>query len=176
VSVAVVRDLRTGLRLQTPQEVAAFEQDLLAEFVLARASAGISDGTIRADVAGVVELRDWFGRPLWEITAKDVDGYFGRHLREAMPGTRVRKAAAFSVYFEFLELRHKPNIHAATGFVVESPLDEVNRPRGGLTPGCGSRRHLVRSPNCSKGGRTSGPRPASTRRWCGTTPRAGWSA
>ncbi|MGB8379903.1 MAG: hypothetical protein WCG47_01425 [Dermatophilaceae bacterium] len=131
MSVAIVRDLRPGLRLQTPEEVAAFEQDLLAEFVLARASAGISDGTIRADVAGVVELRDWFGRPLWEITAKDVDGYFGRHLREAMPGTRVRKAAALSVYFEFLELRHKPNIHAATGFVVESPLDEVNRPRGG---------------------------------------------
>ena len=131
MSVAVVRDLRPGLRLQTPEEVAAFEQDLLAEFVLARASAGISDGTIRADVAGVVELRDWFGRPLWEITAKDVDGYFGRHLREAMPGTRVRKAAGLSVYFEFLELRHKPNIHAATGFVVESPLDEVNRPRGG---------------------------------------------
>jgi hypothetical protein len=48
-----------------------------------------------------------------------------------MPGTRVRKAAGLSVYFEFLELRHKPNIHAATGFVVESPLDEVNRPRGG---------------------------------------------
>ena len=131
VSVAVVRDLRPGLRLQTPEEVAAFEQDLLAEFVMARASAGISDGTIRADVAGVVELRDWFGRPLWEITAKDVDGYFGRHLREAMPGTRVRKAAGLSVYFEFLELRHQPNIHAATGFVVESPLDEVNRPRGG---------------------------------------------
>ena len=69
MSVAVVRDLRPGLRLQTPEEVAAFEQDLLAEFVLARASAGISDGTIRADVAVVVELRDSFGRPLWDITA-----------------------------------------------------------------------------------------------------------
>jgi len=119
VAVAVVRDLRPGLRLQTPEEVAAFEQDLLAEFVLARASAGISDGTVRADVAAVVELRDWFGRPLWEIAAKDVDSYFGRHLREAMPGTRVRKAAGLSVYFEFLELRHKPNIQAATGIVVE---------------------------------------------------------
>lgn len=131
MSVAVVRDLRPQLRLETPEEAAAFEQDLLAEFVLARSSAGIADSTIRADIAAVVELREWFGRPLWEITAKDLDGYFGRHLREAMPGTRVRKASAFGVYFEFLELRHKLDIHAGTGFVVESPLDEINRPRGG---------------------------------------------
>ena len=27
----------------------------------------------------------------------------------------------------------QPDIHAATGFVVESPLDEVNRPRGGTS-------------------------------------------
>ena len=37
------------------------------------------------------------------------------------------------MFFEFLELRHQPDIHAATGFVVESPLDEVNRPRGGTS-------------------------------------------
>jgi integrase/recombinase XerD len=37
------------------------------------------------------------------------------------------------VFFEFLELRQQPDIHAATGFVVESPLDEVNRPRGGTS-------------------------------------------
>jgi integrase/recombinase XerD len=131
VSLAAVRDLRPHLRLETAEHVAAFEQDLLAEVVLARSSAGIADGTVRADVAAVVELREWFGRPLWEITPRQVDDYFGRHLRAAMPGTKVRKAAAFAVYFEFLELRHKPDIHAATGFVVESPLDEVNRPRGG---------------------------------------------
>lgn len=131
MSLAVVRDLRSHLRLETSEEVAAFEQDLMAEFVLARSSAGITDSTIRKDVAAVVELREWFGRPLWEMTPQDCDRYFGLHLREAMPGTRVRKAAAFAVHFEFLELRHKPNIHAATGFVVESPLDEINRPRGG---------------------------------------------
>ena len=62
VAVAVVRDLRSRSRLETPAEFAAFEQDLLAEFVLARSSAGISDGTIRNDVAAVVELREWFGR------------------------------------------------------------------------------------------------------------------
>jgi site-specific recombinase XerD len=34
------------------------------------------------------------------------------------------------VYFEFLELRHKVEIHAMTGRVVECPIDEMNRPRG----------------------------------------------
>jgi site-specific recombinase XerD len=131
VSVAVVRDLRAGLQLETPEQVAAFEQDLLAEFVLARSSAGIADATIRADVAAVVEARQWLGRPLWQMSAQDADGFFGRHLRQAMPGTRVRKAAGLAVYFEFLELRHKSAIHVATGFVVECPLDEMNRPRGG---------------------------------------------
>jgi integrase/recombinase XerD len=59
VSLAVVRDLRAGLRLETAAEVAAFEQDLLAEFVLARSSAGVADATIRQDVATVCQLREW---------------------------------------------------------------------------------------------------------------------
>jgi len=64
VVLAAVRDLRPELRLETADEVEAFEQDLLAEFVLARASAGITDTTIRCDVTAVVGLREWFGRPL----------------------------------------------------------------------------------------------------------------
>ena len=130
MSVAAVRDLRVGLRLRTLEEVAAFEQDVLAEFVLARASAGVADATIRNDVTMVVEVRQWFDRPLWELTPQDVDRYFGSHLREAAPATRRHKACALQVYFEFLEVRYKPAIHAATGRVVECPVDEVNRPRG----------------------------------------------
>ena len=133
MGLAAVHNLRPQLRLETPDEVAAFEQDLLAEFVLAHASAGITDVTISADVAAVVALREWFGRPLWEMTARDLDRFFGQDQRGLAPGTKVRKAAAFAVFFEFLELRHQPAIHAATGFVIESPLDEVNRPRGGTS-------------------------------------------
>jgi len=65
MSLAVVRDLRPGLRLETAEEIAAFEQDLLAEFVLARSSAGVADATIRNDVAMICQLRDCFGRPIW---------------------------------------------------------------------------------------------------------------
>ncbi|MGA8516851.1 MAG: site-specific integrase, partial [Pseudonocardiaceae bacterium] len=83
MSLAVVRDLRVGLRLETAAEVAAFEEDLLAEFVLARSSAGVADATIGQVVVTVCQLREWFGRPLWELSAADVDRYFGAHLREA---------------------------------------------------------------------------------------------
>ena len=100
--------------------------------MLARASAGITDTTISSDVAAVIGLREWVG-PVWELAARDLDQYFGRDQRSLAAGTKVRKAAAFAVWFEFLELRHQPAIHAATGFVVESPLDEVNRPRGGTS-------------------------------------------
>src|SRR5260370_32122969 len=107
--------MRPHLRVETPDEVGAFEQDLLAEFVLARASAGITDTTISADVAAVVGLRAWFGRPLWELAARDLDRYFGADQRSLAPGTKGRKAAAFAALFEFLELRHQPAVHAATG-------------------------------------------------------------
>ncbi|MEJ8660784.1 hypothetical protein [Streptomyces sp. MS1.AVA.4] len=103
MALAVVRDLRPELRLETSEEVAAFEQDLLAEFVLARASAGVLDDTIRGDVGPVLGLREWFGRPLWEMEAHDLDRYFGRHRRDSASGTKVRQAAAFAVFFEFLE-------------------------------------------------------------------------
>ena len=66
-------------------------------------------------MAAVAGLREWFGRPLWEMTARDLDWFFGVGQRGMAPGTKVRNAAAFAVFFEFLELRHRPAIHAATG-------------------------------------------------------------
>ena len=176
MSLAVVRDLRPQSRLSTAEDVAAFEQDLLAEFVMARASAGVTDGTIRTDVSIVVELREWFLRPLWQMQPQDLDRFFGRHQRELAAGTKTRKAAAIGVFFEFLELRHKPEIHAATGWVVESPLDEVNRPRGGRTRGCASHRRRRRSTCCSLAGGRTWPGRASMRRWHATTPQRGCPA
>ena len=50
MSLAVVRDLREARAPAGPGELAAFETDVLAGFVLARAAAGLSDNTIRSDV------------------------------------------------------------------------------------------------------------------------------
>lgn len=108
----------------------ALETDLFAQFVFARASAGMVDGTIRDDISSLETIRDWLGRPLWEMTPDDADRYFGHQLRGAAPTTRTGKAATLRVFFRFLELRYKADIYQLTGSVVECPLDEVNTPRG----------------------------------------------
>lgn len=130
MGLAVVRDLREYRAPATPEEIADFATDVLAEFVLARASAGLADGTIRSDVGHLEQIREWFGRPLWEMDPADADAYFGKVLRGAAKGTRLARAQALTTFFAFLELRHQAEIHALTGRVVECPIDEMNKPRG----------------------------------------------
>jgi integrase len=134
LSLALVRDLREQRAPASAEELADFETDVLAGFVLARASAGLADSTIRNDTGHLALIRDWFGRPLWEMQPADADAYFGRVLRDARPSTRTGRAAALAVYFQFLELRHKVEIYNLTGRVAECPLDEMNRPRASVDP------------------------------------------
>jgi hypothetical protein len=130
LSLAVVRDLRERRAPASPEEIAAFETDVLAGFVLARASAGLADGTIASDVGHLEQVRTWFGRPLWDMEPTDADAYFGKVLRTAAKGTRLARAQALTTFFAFLELRHQVEIHALTGRVVQCPIDEMNKPRG----------------------------------------------
>jgi hypothetical protein len=57
----MVRDLRDSRAVAGPDELEAFETDVLAGFVLARAAAGLSDGTISSDVIHLEQVRAWFG-------------------------------------------------------------------------------------------------------------------
>ena len=100
-----MRDLRELREPSSAEEIEAFETDVLAGFVLARASAGLVDSTIRNDVNHLELVRDWFGRPLWEMQPADADAYFGKALRDAKPSTRAGRAAAVTVFFQFLERR-----------------------------------------------------------------------
>lgn len=129
MALTAVADLRERRGPGSADEIEAFETDVLAGFVLARASAGLVDETIRNDLSNLQQVRVWFGRPLWEMQPADADAYFGRVLRQCAPATRTHKAGALSVFFEYLELRHKIEIYNLTGTTVESPLDEMNRPR-----------------------------------------------
>ncbi|WP_309236676.1 site-specific integrase [Micromonospora sp. S-DT3-3-22] len=130
LGLAVVRDLRDRRAPASAEEIERFEVDVLAGFVLARASAGLTDGTVRGDVSQLEQIRDWFGRPLWEMEPADADAYFGRVLRGAPSGTRLARSQALRTYFAFLELRFQAELHALTGRVVACPIDEMNRPRG----------------------------------------------
>ena len=130
MSLAAVRDLRVHRSAASAEELEQLEVDVLAGLVLARASAGVTDATIRSEVSNLEQLRAWFGRPLWELQPTDADVYFGRALRGAPSGTRLARSQALRTYFEFLELRHKVELHQLTGRVVACPIDEINRPRG----------------------------------------------
>lgn len=57
--------------------------------LLARASAGLADGTISGDVNHLEQVRAWFGKPLWDMESADADAYFGQVLRAAAKGTRL---------------------------------------------------------------------------------------
>ena len=174
MALALVRDLREHRVPASAEELAEFETDVLAGFVLARASAGLADRTIRNDTGHLELIRDWFGRALWEMQPADADAYFGKVLRDVRPSTRIGRAAALTVYFQFLELRHKVELHNLTGRVVECPLDEINRPRASVDP-------QLRVPPAEQeieqlfaGGAGSWRPAASSRRPPATTPPPGW--
>ena len=75
MALALVRDLREHRTAASAEELADFETDVLAGFVLARASAGLADSTIRNDTGHLELIRDWFGRPLWEMQPADADSF-----------------------------------------------------------------------------------------------------
>jgi integrase/recombinase XerD len=99
LTLALVRDLREHRVPASAEELAGFGTDVLAGFVLARASAGLADSTIRHDTGHLELIRGWSGRPLREMQPADADAYFGRVLRDARPSTRTGRAAALTVYF-----------------------------------------------------------------------------
>ncbi|GAA1285086.1 hypothetical protein [Saccharothrix xinjiangensis] len=79
-------------------------------------------------------MREWFGRPLWEMRPTDADAYFGRELRTVAASTRTGRAGALTLYFDFLELRHRAEVYNLSGRPVECPLDEANRPSRSVEP------------------------------------------
>ena len=130
MALAAVRDLRDHRASASVEDLEQLEVDVLAGFVLARASSGVTDATVRGEIGHLEQVRTWFERPLWEMEPADADAYFGRVLRGSPSGTRLAKSQAVRTYFEFLELRHGAELHAMTGRVVECPIDDMNRPRG----------------------------------------------
>ena len=84
----MVRDLRVARAPVTAEDLAALQTDVLAGFVLARAAAGLSDGTIASDVLHLEQVRAWFGLPLWDMEPADADAYFGKVLRDTKTSDR----------------------------------------------------------------------------------------
>jgi integrase len=66
---------------------------------------------------------------VWEVEPAHADRFLGQDQRHAAPETRRGKAGAIDLFFRFLEVRYRGEIHELTGRLVASPIDACNRPR-----------------------------------------------
>lgn len=128
-SLAVVHDIHSPRSLDAPDAAAAFQEDLFAEFVLARSAHGAADATVRAELAAVTEFLAWAGCYAWEVEPGDGDRFLAKAQRDKAVKTRQMKASRIATFYRFLEVRYQGEIHRLTGRVVTSPIDDVNRPR-----------------------------------------------
>ena len=129
MALGVVRDLRSPRSLDAPGEAAAYQEHLMAEYVLARLAHGVTDGTIRGEITAVEQFLEQAGVFAWEAEPAHADRFLGQAQRHQAPETRRGKAGAIDLFFRFLEARYRGEIHELTGRVVTSPIDACNRPR-----------------------------------------------
>jgi integrase/recombinase XerD len=100
-SLAVVRDIHSLRSLEGPEDALAYQQDLLAEYVLARSAHGVTDATVRADLAAVNEFLDWAGCPAWEVTPGHADRFLAQAQRDKADKTRRIKAGRIAEFYRF---------------------------------------------------------------------------
>jgi len=126
-----VPSLATTTLLVSPRDADDFEQELIDQYALAQAAAGISDGYITSSRSVVFEFARSLSGPIWSAGYADGDNFLAeqRRLGRAQ-STRAGKAGMIAQFYDFLIARYLGEIRAATGIVVEQPIDEWNRPSG----------------------------------------------
>ena len=133
MALAVVRSIGTARSLRSDEDLEEFEQELVDQFLLAGAAAGLCDSTLSADRYVVFEFSRFLGRPLWTARPDDADRFLVRQRRELERSrlTVHHKAVSLGHFYDFLVSRYQGDIHAVTGYVVEQVIDEFNRPSRG---------------------------------------------
>ena len=132
MTLAAVRSIASaGERLRTAQDVEDFEQEIVDQYALAIAAAGLTDAHVSQTRAVVIEFARFAGRPLWEATCDDADRFLAEQHRLGMAvSTRAGKAGTLAGFYEFTVSRYQGQVHRLTGHVVEQPIDEFNRQSG----------------------------------------------
>ena len=131
MSLAAVRNIGSPRMLRTAEDVEDFEQEIVDQYSLAMAAAGLSDGHVANSRAVVVEFARSLAGPLWSATCDDAHRFFvdqrqaGRRV-----STRAGKAGALAQFFEFVISRYEGDIHALTSVVVEQPIEGNCLPTG----------------------------------------------
>lgn len=130
MTLAVVRALGATRRLTSAEDLEEFEQELVDQFALAAAGAGLTDGYVASERRVLFELARFLERPLWTAGADDADRFLAhqrKDLRLAHPTVRS-KAMTLARFFEFLLARYQGEVYSLTGCVLEQPIDAFNKP------------------------------------------------
>ena len=129
MTLAVVRNVGAPRGLRSEQDVDDFEQEIVDQYALAMAAAGLSDGHIAAARAVVVEFARSLPGRVWTATVNDTDRFLTELRRRGQARSTVAgKAGGIARFYDFLISRYQGDIHRLTGRVVEQPIDEYNRP------------------------------------------------
>ena len=120
-----------AVALSGADAVEDLEQEIVDEYALAMAAAGLSDSYIRGTRSVVIEFARSLTGPLWEGTCADADGFMADQRRRGHTvSTRASKAGAISGFYEFMLARYEVRIRHATGVHVVQPIDGFNRQAG----------------------------------------------
>ncbi len=129
--VALPGAVGADMALSSAQAIEDFEQEIVDQYALAMAAAGLSDGHIRHTRSVVIEFARTLAGPLWEATFADADAFLAEQRRLGHSvSTRAGKAGALSGFYEFVIARYEGPIRRATGVLVAQPIDEFNRQSG----------------------------------------------
>ncbi|QTJ70678.1 site-specific integrase (plasmid) [Rhodococcus sp. ZPP] len=107
-----------------------FQAECVEAFVASWTVRGFADSTIANDVGVLERMLAGLGRPVWEVTAADVDRVVGELASSGRAvSTRRNYLQVFKGFHRFLEVRKAAEIEAAFGVRLACPLDEFNAAR-----------------------------------------------
>ncbi|GAB3158753.1 tyrosine-type recombinase/integrase [Microbispora hainanensis] len=130
MGLAVVRSIGSSRRLESETDFKAFEQELVDQYALAQAGAGLTDRHISADRGTIFEFLRYISAPVWTAGPEDADRYLAylRKDRRQAATTVHGKALTIAQFFDFLMTRYQGDVHTLAGHVLVQPIDDFNRP------------------------------------------------
>jgi site-specific recombinase XerD len=107
-----------------------FQADCVEAFVASWTVRGFASSTITNDVGVLERMLRALDRPVWEVTADDVDRVVGELASSGRSvATRRNYVQVFRGFYRFLQVRKAAEIEAAFGVRLACPLDEFNAAR-----------------------------------------------
>jgi len=131
MSLAAVRNISSARALRTAEDIEDFGQEIVDQYALAMAAAGLTDGHVGNARTTIIEFTRSLPGPLWSASCDDADRFLAEQRRAGRSvSTRAGKAGILAQFYDFVISRYQGDIHALTDCVVEQPIDEFNRQSG----------------------------------------------